>query len=88
MRLNLTGNTRSSNIEVDGRSKKQTYLEIKPTLLQALLMHYRRHPNDKSARHALRLYSDEEIDNFLAVLPETLWISEKEYQRREKEWIE
>lgn len=87
-RLALTGNTRSRNVDVDGRSKKQTFLEIKPTLLQRLLMHYRNHPNDSCARDALRLYTDEQITEFFATLPESLWISEKEYQRREKEWIE
>ena len=79
MKFNLSGATRSDRIVVDGKSIVQKWVEIKPTVLQRSLIHYRNHPNCQQAREALRLYSDEEIVVMTAQIPKSLWILEKEY---------
>ncbi len=79
MKFNLSGATRSNRIEVNGQSIVQKWVEIKPTVLQRSLIHYRNHPNCQQARKALRLYSDEEIVVMTAQIPKSLWILEKEY---------
>ena len=79
IKFNLSGGTRSNRIEVGGKSVVQKWVEIKPTILQRSLVHYRNHPNCQQARQALRLYSDEEIVVITAQIPKTWWILEKEF---------
>ena len=79
MKFNLTGETRTNRIDVDGRSRKQKWVEIKPTVLQRSLAHYRNHPNCQHARAALRLYTDEEIEAMVSQIPKTWWMLEKDY---------
>ena len=79
MKFNLSGATRTNRIEVGGQSVVQKWVEIKPTILQRSLVHYRNHPNCQQSREALRLYSDEEIVVMTAQIPRTLWILEKDY---------
>ena len=79
MKFNLSGATRSNRIEVNGESIVQKWVEIKPTVLQRSLIHYRNHPNCQQAREALGLFSDEEIVVMTAQIPKSLWILEKEF---------
>ena len=79
MKFNLSGATRSNRIEVGGKPVVQKWVEIKPTVLQRSLVHYRNHPNCQQVREALRLYSDEEIVVMTAQIPKSLWILEKEF---------
>lgn len=79
MKFNLTGVTRNGSTNVDGRSRKQKWVEINPTVLQRNLAHYRNHPNCKDARATLRLYTDEEIALMTAQIPSTWWMLEKDY---------
>ena len=79
MKFNLSGAIRTNRIEVGGQSVVQKWVEIKPTILQRSLVHYRNHPNCQQSREALRLYSDEEIVVMTAQIPRTLWILEKDY---------
>ena len=79
MKFNLSGATRSNRIEVGGKPVEQKWVEIKPTVLQRSLVHYRNHPNCQQAREALRLYTDEEIEVLTAQIPKTWWILKKEF---------
>ena len=85
MKFNLSGETRTNRINVEGRSRKQKWVEIKPTVLQRSLAHYRNHPNCKNARAALRLYTDEEIAVMTAQIPTTWWMLEKDYLKTQGE---
>jgi len=78
----FSGKTRTVPLS---EGKKSTEYLISPTCLQTLLAHHRNHPNDKVGRHALRLYSDDEIQEMLTHIPPAWWVSQSFYDAANKE---